>query len=276
MTELDEILKKQILPAAFEFIERRTIPVFYFDEREDEVKRDRTGVLYAVGGRHFILTASHSLQAIAGDNRTPSFVFESDGITPIPFSNLKILGTEVDGRDIAAIVLDDDTASDLKRSKLFLNHSEILPRDSGPSSLYALYGYPGAWTHQSPNRFVAPGFGLLTSRHAGARGEGFYDPRVNIVIGMKDRPIRTDTGVAEKLENKMRGISGGGIWRLLEKRDAHSIRSWRPENISLCAIQHRWHEGRDYAQGTWAAFALDRIQDEFPDVRKAMGIDYGK
>jgi hypothetical protein len=47
---------------AFPHIESATVPIYGF--QDDEVRHNRTGVLFRIADTHFILTAAHDLQTI--------------------------------------------------------------------------------------------------------------------------------------------------------------------------------------------------------------------
>jgi hypothetical protein len=80
-------LQKECIPQ----IEKYTVP--FYGIQDDEIKRDRSGVLYKVGGHHFVLTASHDLREIVANN-IPLYIDRMDDKSlPIPLGDAIFSGT---------------------------------------------------------------------------------------------------------------------------------------------------------------------------------------
>lgn len=275
-SELSQLINERIAPRAFEIVQRSSVPIFYWDDRQDEIKRDRSGVLYTVGGKRFILTALHDLPKLSTDARRPSFVYGGkERREPLPLGGLKVIGSDRALSDVAVIELDDNTAEALSASFEFANHSNIVLKDESPHSLYGIFGFPGSLTREVSGRMVSEGFALLAQRHQGRIGTDHFDPAVHVAVEMKDELFRPGTGKSERFrDDDISGISGCGIWRIMQEVNEVAALSWKPTHVSLCAVQHRWHRGRSYAQGTWIDYALTCIAEEYPEVRSAMKIIY--
>jgi hypothetical protein len=94
-------LRAECLPR----IEKVTVP--FYGIQGNDLKRDRTGVLYKVAGHYFILSASHKLRTIVKNN-IPLYIDRTDKRSlPISLAGAVFHGTEEKGRDVAAIRLPD-------------------------------------------------------------------------------------------------------------------------------------------------------------------------
>jgi hypothetical protein len=64
---------------------------------------DRTGVLYRIGDRRFVLTAAHHLRGIVQHNIPIYISLNATDKMPLPLAEASFHTTEEDGRDVAAI-----------------------------------------------------------------------------------------------------------------------------------------------------------------------------
>ena len=253
-------------------IERVTIPLFGF--QDDQVKRDRTGVLYRVGGRSFILTASHDLHEIV-QNNIPLCIGAADSVDLlIPLVDCQFHGTEEEGRDVAAIELTDEIVSQLSPKMQFLTHSDICLADSDSNALYVMFGYPEDWFSPSADSPLEnEPLACVCQPYKGSRvPNAYFDPRVHILLGFS----RTAVDLADQSTHqlpRLNGVSGCGIWKI-GKRSKDGFERWDPDRMHLVALQHRWSERRDYIKGTWIGYALALIQERYPDVSAAMNLVY--
>ncbi|MHC4443587.1 MAG: hypothetical protein ACYTF1_09200 [Planctomycetota bacterium] len=240
-------------------IERFTVP--FYGIQDDQVKHDRTGVLYCIADHYFILTASHYLRAIIKNN-IPLYIPQSDpNAIPFPLVDAVFHSTEVDnGRDVAAIKLSEDVVSKLRPTKEFLKHSRIDQTDDG-RGLYIVFGYPMAWTGMvDPGNILSHPLIYASRQYEGECYSGtFYDPNVHILLEFDQNVIDAVSGNQESLPS-IKGISGCGIWRVADWNST-SIAHWSPRELRLVGLQHRWikDDNFKYIQGTWIKYALQLI-----------------
>ena len=251
-------------------IERATVP--FYAIQDDEVKLDRTGVLYSIAGHHFILTASHDLGAIVRYN-IPLYVDRTDHSSlPIPLSDAVFHCTEKERRDVAAIKISDKVAEQLRPNKEFLTHADVRLTDQGGDALYVLFGYPERWfAGATESALVSAPLVYLCRPYEGEVG---FDPKLHVLLGFNQAAENLTEGKSQELPPPY-GVSGCGIWRVAEWSKS-DLDCWRPDQLSLVALQHSWSEERKYVRGTWLGYALGLIQDNYPDVAAAMSLVYPK
>ena len=101
MSETDADLGQGRIPATFlrrvrdegfRLIEAATVPLYGF--QDNQVKQDRTGILFRVADKHFILTAAHRLRKILGAEIPLLADFSVRHRIPIPLVQGKFWMTE--------------------------------------------------------------------------------------------------------------------------------------------------------------------------------------
>ena len=263
-------LKAQCLPR----IDKVTVP--FYGVQDDQVKRDRTGVLYRVGGHHFILTASHYLRPIV-ENGIPLYVDRADFKSlPIPLAAAKFHTTEEEGRDVAAVKLPEGVVEKLLETKEFLTHADVRLTDDAEDSLYLMFGFPEDWSGVANESSLAAHPLIFAScRYHGERHpDAFFDPKVHIVLQFDQSAVTVPDNSKEQLP-RLHGVSGCGIWKVANW-SRESLERWHPDQVSLVAIQHRWFPQSKYIQGTWVGYVLALIQENYPEVSTAMNLIYPK
>jgi len=255
-------------------IERFTIP--FYVVQDEQVKLNRTGVLYRIADHHFILTASHGLGGIVGQN-IPLYILPADaGAVPLPLMGATFHWTEEDnGRDVAAIKLSPDCVKKLQPANAFLTHGRIDQCDDG-CGLYLVFGYPMEWSGLvGPEKLVSRPLVYATRRYESELSpEAYYDANVHIVLEFNQETVDA-LGGGRSLLPSIKGVSGSGIWRVASW-NAGSVADWSPKQLRLVALQNRkiTHGNRSYIQGTWVKYALGLILDNYPDLRRAMNLVY--
>lgn len=265
---------KRLRAECVPLIERSTVP--FYGIQEDQIKRDRTGVLYKVAGHHFILTASHGLRPIV-ENDIPLYVDSTDDSTlPIPIVGAVFHTTEEDGRDVAAIKLPDEVAYELARSKQFLTHSDVREIDTRSNSLYFFFGYPGDWfAGATETALVSEPLAYACRRYIGETNPNeHYDPDVHVVLEFSQAAVDPLDKSSHQLP-RLHGVSGCGVWRITEW-SKEGFEGWRPDQFCLVALQHSWSRQRKYIKGTWLGYALALIRENYPEVSAAMKLIYPK
>jgi hypothetical protein len=253
-------------------IEKTTVA--FYGVQDEQIKRDRTGVLYTVAGLHFILTASHSLRQIV-QNNIPLFIDRADcGALPIPIADAVFHSTEEEGRDVAAIRLSDEVVQRLRPHKEFLTHADVLLTTKQSRALYLLFGYPELWSGLISETAVRSyGLAYTCLPYDGERNpDAFFDEDVHVLLGFDQAALCVADQATQQLP-RLHGVSGCGIWRMAELTK-EGLQRWRPEDVCLVALQHRWFPQRKYIQGTWLGYALALIRDNYPSVSSAMELVY--
>jgi hypothetical protein len=248
--------------------------VAFYGVQDEQVKRDRTGVLYRIADLHFILTASHGLRQIV-QNKIPLFIDCADRRElPIPITDAVFHSTEQDGRDVAAIKLSNEVVQRLRPHKEFLTHADVMLNTEQSRALYLLFGYPALWSgFVSETAVRSYGLAYTCLRYDGERDPyEFFDEAVHIALGFDQEAMSMADQTTQQLP-QLEGISGCGIWRMAELTK-EGVQCWRPEDVCLVALQHRWFPERKYIQGTWIGYALALIQDNYPRVSAAMELVY--
>ena len=261
-------LKEECIPR----IEKATVP--FFGIQDEQIKRDRTRVLYKVGGHHFILTAAHNLRAII-QNEIPLYIDRSDDKTlPIPIVDAVFHTTEEDHRDVAAIRLPDDVVKHLCKNKEFLTHCDTRSPGGDSDCLYVFFGYPMDWFEgATESSLVSTPLAYYCRRYDGRKNpHGHFDPDLHIALGFTRRAVNMTKERIDELPSP-KGISGCGIWQVAEW-SREGFERWEPRNTYLTALQHHWSQERDYVIGTWIEHALALIKKEYPDVGPAMDLVY--
>ncbi|MCG3130815.1 MAG: hypothetical protein FLDDKLPJ_01588 [Phycisphaerae bacterium] len=277
MTAFIKKIETECLPG----IERHTVGIWTV--QDDQVRHDRSGVLYAIADRHFILTASH----VGDDGRTfadainaqiPLYVSrgELDSL-PVPLCGPEcwFRGTEASkrsARDICAIELDLETVEHLKATKAFLRHDRVGHNDDG-QGWYMIVGYPRAWTTGCPTGVAEKPLAYFSTPYEGSfQVDSIFDPNVHVALNFTQDGVEIKSGTGVRLP-RIHGVSGCGIWRIADPKSS-ALGGWSPKQVRLVAIQHSWNKERRFVLGTWIKYVTGRILDEHPDLNRSMNLVY--
>jgi hypothetical protein len=254
--------------------DRASVPLL--GVQNDRIVHDRTGVLYKVGGHHFILSAAHDLQQIVEANIPLYVSMNRPGVMPFGLGPAKFTSTEEVGRDAAAIWLPPDLAGKISQYKDFLPHSQVDLEGADSRGPFAFFGYPMAWSgHVIEDYIVSQGLVFLTFPHTGTLDpKAYFDPSLHLALNYKRQAVNALKGGTDRLP-KLHGISGCGVWQVGDIVDKKAI-ARSQEAVTLVGIQHRWFSKLDYIQATKIRHSLAFIQENFPDVRAAMSLVYPK
>jgi hypothetical protein len=251
-----------------------TVPIYVF--QNEEVRQNRTGVLFQIADSHFILTAAHKLHEILRAEIPLLADFGKTHRIPIPLVKGRFHYTEEnDGRDVAAIELPDSVVTELLPERRFLTMADVDTEPRSQNGLYAVFGFPNEWYRRAEGVQRTDPLYFLGSIYDGAMNpHSFFDPAVYIVLGFEQRCQNVFTH-EERILPKIQGISGCGIWRIANFSRA-DVEGWNPQKVRLVAIQHRWSERRHYIQGTWISYVLELIWKNYPSLHAAMKLAYPK
>jgi hypothetical protein len=239
---------------------------------KDDIGLDRTGVLFQVGESHFLLTASHGIKALLKEN-IPLFIpVISPEADPIPLVGSLFRGIDECDVDVVVAELDHETAYRLSLQNRFLRFNELDVKDHQNDGLYLVCGFPQEWFRKEQN--VRPKAMVFFGRkYVGELNPlSHFDPGVHLVVGYERQGCSAIDNEPALLP-KVNGMSGCGIWRILEW-PPQRIESWEPSHCKLVAIQHSWDENRSYIKGTWVRHALSLIYHNYPQHQAALTVAY--
>lgn len=266
-------------------VEQRCIPtiekatVALVGVQNDKFVHDRTGVLFRFAGHHFILTAAHAGDGTAdlrayNDHHIPWYVsLNVSSVLPISLNGVTIYLTETRGRDIAAIYLPDVISNKILEHREFVQQNQILVEEDWQSGQYVLFGYPMKWLdrHENHTSLYSHRLVYLCPPYIGEipTGEN-HDPAVHFALSFEREAFEMSESSPSSLPEP-KGISGCGVWRIGDRTE----RGWdsvATDKVALVGIQHSWSGQRGYVRGTRIAYVLERISDDFPDVKRALGL----
>ena len=231
---------------------------------------DRTGVLFRVGESHFLITAAHKLVDIHGLN-IPLFLPPSQqDASPISLSG-RMLYTKDRRVDIAVWELPQSIVEQLLPTRTFLGMMDVDLQSHSPKELYLILGYPSSCTEITAEAVRPTVLKYVAYIYSGdTDGLENFDPSLHILL-QHDRDGRDATG-QPLLSPTIQGMSGCGIWRLLELKPAWN-QTWKRSDAKLVAIQNRYIHDQ-YCKGTWVKYAIRLIGDNFPQLRPALQLRF--
>jgi hypothetical protein len=255
-------------------IDRVSVPILGI--QDDEIKHDRSGVLYQIADEHFVLTAAHNLHQTVEAQIPLYLLMNKPSILPIPLK-AKFYSTEEDGRDISVIWLPPDTACEVAKHKEFLSHDQIDLNGAESRGPFVFFGYPMDWSglKVSKEYLASQALAFVTFPHDGPLLDStYYDQKIHMVLNFTDSAINAIQGDINILP-KLNGISGCGIWQVGDLCDKE-VKARDEDSITLVGIQHGWSSGLNYIMATKICFAMSLIAGEFPETKAAMKIIYPK
>ena len=265
--EFFDTVRNEFLP----YIEKATVGLVVV--QGEEIKHNRTGVLYRIGEYHFILTAAHGLREVIKNNIPLYVTTNTPGIAPIPIVRGIFHGTEVDGRDFTAIRLASDEAKQIGFER-FVMHNSVAVNIEEKCGWYMLAGYPREWSFRvlTPTNVCSDMLFYLCVPFTGTHlAKSSYDSSVHLSLSIDQQAIEVATKESEELPG-LHGISGCGIWRVAWS-DAE-LQRVSPACLVLVGIQHSWNSRRKYIDATRMEHVLDRILYDYPELRPPMSLHY--
>lgn len=270
-TVAERLIKKCAAESAGE-IAKVTVPLYGL--QDDEIKRDRTGVLYRIADHHFILTAAHGLRKII-QAHVPLYIRPArPDQEPIHLLDCRFHSTEERGRDVAVIRLTNRVVQDLPPHFEFLGHNRIDLRGEAKEGLYLLFGYPQEWPDLPKEGIHHTKAMVFASRPytAERNPDAFFAADVHIALTFDRKAIDLDAQSEYSLPHPG-GISGCGLWRAADWRTLAGA-TWSLGELRRVALQHRWFPNRNYVQGTRIKYALQLVVDNYPGLRERMRLIY--
>lgn len=243
-----------------------------------------SGVLLRIGDKRFLITAAHVLD-FATIHRIPYYVGAwEQGARPVSLGGMGVVTSaypasrSLDDRDmrdddpfdVGVAILTPETVGQLS-GRRFLNQTNVDGARRTLDAQYFIVGFPVDLSPQPDHdkRVVSvnaiPYFTKLfweepKERHRNADILLGYGPGSEDLEGNPIQPPNPQ------------GISGCGIWRVNDPTKPWEL--WTARDLKLVGIEHRQCSSRGYLVGSWIAYALDLIFDEFRDLRPILGIQY--
>jgi hypothetical protein len=243
-----------------------------------------SGALLQIGNKSFIVSAGHTFDArrmadvplwvtsgVAGSKLLPlGEVLIRSSATNDPYDRTD------EPFDIAVCELSEETAARIAVEKRFLRLNDVDPWDRQElRSWYMVYGYPTKLSppDQAIRSINANAVALTTFTYCDERGTlDRYDMEVGIALDFDSATIRDDDG-KPAVPPDPRGMSGCGIWRLVEA--GTDMRSWKLDDVKLVAIEHTLKVKQKVLVGTRIQYALQIIYRNHLDLRPVMEMHLG-
>ena len=245
--------------------------------QDDEIRHDRTGVLYEIAGQHFILTAAHDMRGIVSHNIPLYVAVNAPDVLPLPLADARFHSTEEDDRDVSAIWLPPDLAAEISKHKDFLHHNQINLATAESKGPFIFFGYPMDWSANliSENTLLSTALAFAGHPYDGDRHPtANYKPDVHILLQFSRDAIRTRDGKQDRLPHP-KGISGCGIWQVGDiNYETKSLHARSADTVTLIGIQHRWFPDHSYIQGTHIRHVLGLVLSNYPELERSMSIVY--
>ncbi len=246
-------------------------PVPFYAVSDGKICQERSGVLFRLGERHFVLTCAHEIKDYDKHN-LPAFLgpLATDSARPIRLKNCAMVRVEENGVDLAIIELENDVVEQLLPTNRFISIAEMDVQAAACPAYYLISGYPRTQTTMDDTGHGVKTVGLwyVTVLHNGELNPTTtFDPHIHILLSFGKEALG-ENGERSLVPHPI-GMSGCGIWRLTKDEDRGT---WTPEDVRLVAIQHRYDARRDYVMGSWIRFALQMLWCRCEDLRPAMQI----
>lgn len=257
-----------ILMRSFQDIASFTLP--FYAGRKGEIRAHGTGTLLSVGGRYFIVTASHVLDDFKNgiapfflpprEDEGPPFPLQPKDAINWPLS--AGVAREHDPIDLCIVELTAESAEHLAARRRFAQLSDLgSSRDQQPG-LYLMTGYPlENEVYRSEQKLsMTEARNYITELH-----DEIADPDRGLKFQLwvkypRDRLI-TSRGYEPRFPDP-NGISGCGVWKLLPK----PIDAWTERDRRLVAVEHTHVQNKQLIKATRIELVLQMLATEYPDL----------
>jgi hypothetical protein len=243
-----------------------------------------SGVLFELGDKAFILTASHVVEVVRGlaDRGVPVEIPTGEpGGPAIPLFELRTHysvpggGFREDLVDVAFVELPAKVARRLQETKRFLHQTGLDLADRGqPDGWYAVHGYPEETLEQrdAEKAVILPALHLVTRVYRGQRG-AIPTPRAQFDFSVDFVPKNSaDLNGNPVSVPAPRGVSGCGIWRFA--RGPADLSRWEPAMLKLVAVEHTWNRELQILRGTPVGHIFRQILQSHEALGQLAGILY--
>jgi hypothetical protein len=238
-----------------------------------------SGTLFKVADSHFVVTARHVVEdaQIDGDSIA---IGTASGVTMDVGGEWRS-SVKDSAEDIAVYRLSAAQVGRLAENEFVLAGRYRLNSKSD-AGFYVIFGFPqiasqGAQAEHA--RAMLTHLRLRTAAYAGSHiGLNGYDANLHVLLdadetGLKDdehseTSMRTLNGVRVPLVEGLRGISGGGVWRLGER--GLPVAAWTADHARIVGVETAVYQNSRAIRVTRWACVMERIASAFPDLRSAM------
>lgn len=259
--------QERVFNAAFESIERATIPLCQRDENADVCHR--SGILIDIAGTRFLVTAAHEIIANRNSGRHLQIVLPEKGKPTVPLIDELFWTTIDDEEDLLITRLEKSTLKAMGDYHTFVRVRDMLSRQHvrGRKALFLILGFPYAMVRPDTDgdpcvetwKYISYPFdGDLTSVTN-------YNPNIHHVLIYEQKTWNKEGELVHPP-----GLSGSGVW-LLDITSVHEPIT--PETFKLVAIQNAWRDCYEYAKATWIDIALIAIWKHFPEMRRPLMVN---
>lgn len=251
-------------------IAKATVPLYALSQ--GKLSLERSGVLFRVAERHFMLTCAHDIRKHFIKHKLPAYIGRlTEGASPlIHLANCPMVRVEKNCVDLAVIELANDVVEQLRLTNRFISIVEMDLRAVACPACYLVLGFPSVdTTMDKAGRGVKTlGLWYLTVLHRGELNPfSEYNPDIHLVLNYGREALGQD-GNPSSVPHPG-GLSGCGIWRV---SNDENWENWKPEDVKLVAIQHRYDGQRDYIMGSWVRLAMQMVWHRCAELRPAMQI----
>jgi hypothetical protein len=276
-----EELNRFVLPHTSE-ISRTTVALF----KHVSGKGDHygSGVLLQVEGKRFLVTAAHVSDEFCCERWKQIFFGTPDGDDLIPVLTVSYARSrkrtdpnrEDDPLDLAVYELRPDIADKLSAFMRFVTLSELeLDPEKLKDGRYLVVGYPEfrAEKDEMDQTIVAQILPYFTGLYDMER-----DPAPNIssadhLVLDVNRMDEAD-GAGDRLDlDQTHGISGGGMWRILDEGQSIESLDWRRAKLAAIITDRSVPEVMgpvQYLRGTKIKRVINFIYEGWPELRPAI------
>jgi hypothetical protein len=263
------IPKKQLDECAAE-IAKSSVPFYTISQGKG--CQERSGVLFRIAERHFILTCAHGIKNIYKKHGFPAYIgplVEESG-HPIRLVDCPIILAKKSNLDLAVIELTNDVVERLLPTNRFISVAEMDMQAIARPACYLISGFPSEGTTQDDTGHGVKTLGMwyVTLLHRGELNpDSEYDQNIHLILHFGRQAIGQDGTPSDVPQPH--GLSGCGIWRLTNEE---TWENWKPEDAKLVAIQHRWGGRHDYVIGSWVRLAIQMVWHRYEELRPALQI----
>jgi hypothetical protein len=267
----------RIVKTAAPNIARCTVPLFGLQDERMIV--NGTGTLFSIGSRYFVLSAAHVLD-FPGIHNVPYYVPSADEGEPVGLKIIQIVSSPLPKRadrdndpfDIGVAELHADTAVRLTPYWRFARLMELDIATPPLQAYYYVLGFPISMTQSDS---VARTSNVRALSYVTGLYDGERDSSTSGAELLLDYPEENqDTAGRLTAVPNPKGISGCGIWRLLNP--AKRMGNWVLDDVRLVGIEHRWRKDRRYLVGMGIRHAMKLIYGRYEDLHPVMDIVYGQ
>jgi len=230
------------------------------------LEQDRTGILFAVGNRHFIVTAAHEVNRYA---KHLCYLYVCGALPGSTVINLVGDVHSNEEHDVSVISLTSEVANELVKGHRFLRTTDVDASSNERPESYVIMGYPLAKPfHQKrphEKRISSIPFTFFTALNSDeVESELGYDPSVHLLFKNVGTSYAMDGSVIST--PRFQGMSGGADFRYPSGSQSADSVERRLVGVQISA------KAGGFVKATRIWYALRLIADHYPDCANAIEI----